>query len=155
MLTADILSTNELDQVYRIPLDEIVYSESWFPADYGIGIDCGTNCRYHYTCISTPFVDRWFDVMDQCRKSIRYNNIFLSIKNNDFIYPLAARQEDTSIALIDGHNRITAAFDLAMKFIPVLIANPATPIHELVSIDSNYWNGGVADSLFPGLTSLI
>lgn len=151
MLTTKILATNELDQVYRMSLNEIIYAESWFPADYGIGLECGQNCIYHYTCISVSFIDRWFDIMDQCRQSTRYTNIISSIKNNGFIYPLAARKEKQHVGLMDGHNRFTAAFDIGMKFIPILIASETTPINELVAVDSNYWNGGIADSLFSRL----
>lgn len=153
VITPNILKNGAYDQVYRMPLAEIIYKELWLPADYGFGVPCGEDCIYHYRCIETTFVDRWLHIMDACREAPRYKIIFKSIKLNGFVYPLAAKvgEDNKHIALMDGHNRLTAAFDQKHKYIPVFIANPAYKVEDLVATDSNYWPGGQMDSFFSRL----
>jgi hypothetical protein len=93
--------------------------------------------------------------MYNCRADERYLNILKSIKNNGFLFPVAARigYDDQHIAFIDAHHRITAAYDLGIECVPTLVVDNSIKFFDIVQDDTNIWNGGEIYSFFKPLTT--
>lgn len=136
MKTSDIINGQQ-NQEYLVPMKEIL---SWYPGDYMYDCPCPRNLYYH-TCQS--IATQWQRVLEIVRYDDRYYDIMDSIKEYGLVGSLRAKvTQDDHVVLLDGHNRVGVALDMALREIPVYVGSLDIDPHDLVAPDSHWWQKG-------------
>lgn len=139
-------------KVYWVSVQEIVHSGLWYPADHDDR--CLKRCNYyagtHYCFHRGSLFNRWMDMMNICREANNYKRIFRRIKRAGFSAPVAAKvgHNNEYVTMVDGHHRVTVAYDLDLDLIPVYIGSRGTRLDNMIAIDSQGWCGTVNSPFF-------